>query len=62
MQGAGVRLTGDLVESGNIEVNGFASLCQLAPGEYEYRVELREGLGLGGTVAPVTRTGRLVVE
>jgi hypothetical protein len=56
------RLTGARLESGNIEVNAFASLCHLAPGEYEYQVELREGVGLGGTAAPELRTGKLVVQ
>jgi hypothetical protein len=56
------RLTGDRLESGDIQARQFASLCQLAPGEYSYRVELRSGAGAsgGGTVVR-SLEGTLVV-
>ncbi len=55
------RLTGERLESGNIQARQFASLCSLAPGEYTYRVELHAGIGMGATSARV-HEGTLVVE
>jgi hypothetical protein len=57
----GFRITGDRLESGDIQGRQFAALCRLAPGEYAYRVELRSG---AGPMAGPDRTleGTLIVE
>lgn len=57
------RLTGDRLQSGDIQAQQFATLCSLAPGEYPYRVELRTGVG-GGGGGGVTAIleGKIVVE
>jgi hypothetical protein len=56
------RLTGDRLESGDIQAQQFATLCNLAPGEYTYRVDLRPGVGTGSGDVGQSRTGRLVVQ
>ncbi len=55
------RLVGERLVSGAIQARQFASLCQLKPGEYDYRVSLRSGAG--GSSAPLDRTleGKLIV-
>ncbi len=55
------RVTGERLESGDIQSQQFASLCDLAPGTYPYRVELRTGAGSGGGLA-ATLEGTIVVE
>jgi hypothetical protein len=44
------HLDGERLVSGDIQSTQFATLCSLAPGEYDYRVTLRSGIGssLGG--------------
>ena len=46
--------------TGDIQATQFATLCNLAPGEYDYRVTLRSGIGTtqGGTK---TIDGKIVV-
>jgi hypothetical protein len=39
------HLDGERLVSGDIQSTQFATLCNLAPGEYDYRVTLRSGLG-----------------
>lgn len=56
------RLTGDRLESGDIQSQQFATLCNLAPGEYAYRVDLHSGIGGGGGGLGSSRTGTLIVE
>ena len=41
------RATGARLESHGIQATQFASLCELVPGSYLYRVELRSGAGAG---------------
>ena len=55
------QLTGDRLQSGDIQGRQFATLCSLAPGEYAYLVELRSG---AGTLAGPGRTlkGTLIVD
>ncbi len=59
---SGFHVTGDRFESGDIPSGGFTSLCNLAPGEYHYRVELRSGLWQGVDPARSVLEGRIVVE
>ncbi len=56
------RITGDRLESNDIQGRQFASLCKLAPGEYTYRVALFDSSG--ATVSPPARRleGTIVVE
>ncbi len=56
------RLVGDRLESGDIQAQQFATLCTLAPGQYTYRVELREGAGGDGVVPARSFEGRIVVQ
>ncbi len=57
------RLDGDRLGSNDIQASQFASLCSLAPGEYEYRVELRSGIGGGGGSGfGKSFTGRIIVS
>jgi len=56
------RMTGSRFESADIESDQFASLCQLAPGAYRYRVELRSGIGAGHREVPRTLRGTIFVE
>ena len=49
------HLDGERLVSGDIQATQFATLCNLAPGEYEYRVTLRSGAG-------TTRGGEKVLE
>ena len=39
------RLDGERLVSGDIQATQFATLCNLAPGEYAYRVTLFSGIG-----------------
>ena len=59
---SGFHLTGERFESRDIPSGGFTSLCNLAPGEYDYRVELRSGLWERADGVPEVLEGRLVVE
>ncbi len=43
------HLDGPRLVSNDIQSSQFASLCSLAPGEYEYRVELHSGIGGSGS-------------
>jgi plastocyanin len=56
------HFVGDRLESGDIQAQQFATLCTLAPGEYTYRVELREGAGGDGVVPTRSFEGRIVVK
>ncbi len=57
------HLDGPRLTSTDIQVTQFASLCNLAPGEYEYRVELRAGIGgSGGAIPGKSFTGKIVVS
>jgi hypothetical protein len=56
------RLAGDRLESGDIQAQQFATLCSLAPGAYDYKVELRSGIGGGGGDTGKVFTGRIIVE
>jgi hypothetical protein len=56
------RLTGDRIESGDIQARGFVSLCSLAPGEYPYQVTMRAGAGGSGGGVGRTLDGKLVVR
>jgi hypothetical protein len=58
------RLTGDRIESGDIQARGFVSLCALAPGEYTYEVTMRSGIGssTGSGGSARTLEGKIVVR
>ncbi len=57
------HLDGPRLSSNDIQSSQFASLCSLAPGEYEYRVELRSGIGGGGGSGfGKSFTGRIIVS
>ena len=45
--GADFRLSGRRLRSGQIETTQVSPPCHLAPGEYEYRVDLRPGSSAG---------------
>lgn len=56
------HLDGARLTSKDIQATQFASLCNLAPGEYEYRVDLSPGVGGSGGASPSKSfTGRIVV-
>lgn len=60
---ASFTLDGDRLVSPRIQGSSFASLCQLAPGSYDYRVELFAGEGTGGAGTPErTLVGKIVVR
>lgn len=52
------RITGDRLESGDVEKLHFVSLCRLLPGQYDYRVRLLPGRRRGEELLE----GTLVVE
>ena len=57
------RLDGPRLTSSDIQATQFASLCSLAAGEYEYRVELRSGIsGTSGSSPGKSFTGKIVVS
>ncbi len=57
------HLDGPRLTSNDIQSSQFASLCSLAPGEYEYRVELRSGIGgSGGSSLGKSFTGKIIVS
>jgi hypothetical protein len=56
------RLTGDRIESGDIQARQFVSLCALAPGEYSYQVSMRAGAGGSGPGPGRTLEGKIVVR
>ena len=56
------HLSGDRLESSNIQAQQFATLCVLSNGEYAYRVELFSGAGTGSAGVPTTREGKLIVQ
>lgn len=56
------RLTGERIDSGDIQARQFVSLCSLAPGRYAYRVEMRAGIGGSGAGPGRTLEGTIVVE
>ncbi len=56
------RLEGDRLTSSDIQATQFASLCSLAPGEYEYRVDLRSGIGGSGGSPAKSFNGKIVVS
>jgi hypothetical protein len=55
------RLTGRRLTTSPIQSQQFASLCTLAPGEYDYEVQLMSGAG-AGAAAGRTLKARIVVE
>ena len=55
------RLDGSRLTSNDIQATQFASLCSLAPGEYEYRVELKSGIG-GSGISSKSFAGKIVVS
>ena len=57
------HLDGPRLSSNDIQASQFASLCSLAPGEYEYRVELRSGIGgAGGSGFGKSFKGKIIVS
>jgi hypothetical protein len=57
------HLDGSRLRSNDIQATQFASLCSLAPGEYEYRVDLTSGIGgSGGSISGKSFTGRIIVS
>ena len=61
--GGTFHLEGPRLVTNDIQATQFASLCSLAPGEYEYRVELRAGIGAsGGAGLGKSFTGKIVVS
>ena len=56
------KLTGDRLESTNIQAQQFATLCVLSKGEYSYKVDLFSGAGGSSSNVPTTREGKLIVE
>lgn len=59
----GFQVTGERLTSPGIQAMQFASLCDFAPGEYTYRVELFPGIGTTqGSLRHRTFEGRIVVE
>ena len=56
------RIDGDRLTTGDIQATQFASVCSLAPGEYEYRVDLRHGAGSSGGGTEKSLRGRIVVS
>lgn len=54
------RIDGERLVSGDIQATQFATLCNLAPGEYDYRVTLRSGIGTNQGGAK-TIDGKIVV-
>jgi plastocyanin len=55
------RMTGARLESKGIQATQFASLCELAPGSYVYRVDLHAGAG-SGAGQQRSLEGRVVVH
>lgn len=53
---------GHRVESRDLRSRGFAALCSLGPGDYEYRVRLHPAAGGDGWLSERELVGRLVVE
>jgi len=59
----GFQVTGERLTSPGIQAMQFASLCDFAPGEYTYRVELFPGMGTHqGSARHRTFEGEIVVE
>ena len=57
------HLDGPRLSSNDIQATQFASLCSLAPGEYEYRVDLMSGIGGGGgSISGKSFTGKIIVS
>ncbi len=56
------HLDGYRLTSNDIQATQFASLCNLAPGEYEYHVELRSGIGGSGASIGKSFTGKIIVS
>ncbi|MCG8590205.1 MAG: hypothetical protein MJE66_13010 [Proteobacteria bacterium] len=55
---SGFQVDDDTLRFGSLTPQGFATLCRLAPGEYDYRVEMPAGDG-----APErTLVGKIVVQ
>lgn len=59
---SGFRVTGDRLESPDIQARQFATVCSLAKGKYRYRVDLNNGLGSGSGGPGRSFEGELVVE
>jgi hypothetical protein len=56
------RLMGNRFESGDIQPGEFTALCSLAPGEYDYRIELRPSDRTGAEAELVTHAGKIIVD
>ncbi len=56
------RLVENRFESGDIRSGDFTTLCSLAPGEYDYRVELRPSDRTGAEARLVTHDGKIIAE
>ena len=54
-------LTGGRLKSSPIQARQFASLCTLAPGEYEYEVQLMSGVGSDASLGRKL-AGKIVVR
>ena len=54
------QLSGDRLEAKPLPSVGFASLCQLAPGEYDYEVQVSAAPGREGD--PTMLVGKIVVR
>ena len=55
-------ISGERLESADIQAQQFASLCSLSAGEYPYKVELRSGVGSGGGGISANIDGKIIVE
>ena len=58
----GFQLEGARLASGRIQGTQFASLCSIASGSYEYRVDLQPGAGTGGELVERSFPGKLEVK
>jgi hypothetical protein len=56
------QLEGARLASGRIQGTQFASLCSIAPGKYDYRVDLQPGAGTGGELVERSLVGTLEVR
>jgi len=56
------RIAGNRFESGDIQSGEFTALCSLAPGEYDYRVELHASDWTGAEAELVTHDGKIIVN
>lgn len=57
----GFRIVGDRLESGEIRSGYFVSLCRLAPGEYDYELEMFSAEGEEASRSHRILRGKLLV-